>query len=100
MNDYYDLDGTKILICINVKKYPPDPDTGRSRDRYGSEKDEKAIIETFKERIYRQLLSLCNFFLLVFIYKLIFLDRHYQNFHWKLESEIPMVVGSKTAQVQ
>ena len=57
MNDYYDLDGTKILLCINVKKYP---DTGRSRDRYGSEKDEKAIIETFKERIYRKILSLCN----------------------------------------
>ena len=52
MTDYYDLDGTKILLCINVKTYPPDPDTGRSRDRYGSEKDEKAIIQTFKERIY------------------------------------------------
>ena len=51
----YDLDGEKILICINVEKYPLDPDTGRSRDRYGSEKDENAIIETFKERIYRQL---------------------------------------------
>ena len=60
MKDYYDLDGTKILLCINVKKYPPDPNTGRSRDRNGSEKDEKAIIETFKERIYRKLLSLCN----------------------------------------
>ena len=59
MTDYYDLDGTKILLCINVKKYPLDPD-GRSRDRHGSEKDEKAIIETFKERIYRKLLSLCN----------------------------------------
>ena len=52
MTDYYDLNGTKILLCINVKTYPPDPDTGRSRDRYGSEKDEKAIIQTFKERIY------------------------------------------------
>ena len=60
MKDYYDLNGTKILLCINVKKYPPDPNTGRSRDRNGSEKDEKAIIETFKERIYRKLLSLCN----------------------------------------
>ena len=60
MTDYYDLDGTKILICINVKTYPPDPDTGHSRDRYGSGKDEKTIIETFKERIYRKLLSLCN----------------------------------------
>ena len=59
MKDYYDLDGTKILICINVKKYPLDPD-GRSQDRFGSEKDEKAIIETFKERIYKTLLSLCN----------------------------------------
>ena len=58
MKDYYDLDGRKILICINVKKYPRDPDTGLSRDRYGSEKDEKAIIETFKERIYRKLFSL------------------------------------------
>ena len=78
MTDYYDLDGTKILICINVKKYPPDPNTGRSRDRYGSERDEQAIIETFQERIYSQLLSLCKF-VLVFISKLIFLDRHYQN---------------------
>ena len=51
----YDLDGKKILICINVKKYPLNPDTGRSRDRYGSEKDEKAIIQTFKEGIYREL---------------------------------------------
>ena len=78
MTDYYDLDGTKILICINVKKYPPDPNTGRSRDRYGSERDEQAIIETFQERIYSQLLSLCKF-VLVFISKLIFLDQHYQN---------------------
>ena len=54
MTDYYDLDGRKILLCINVKKYPLDRD-GRSRDRYGSEKDEKAIIETFKERIHRKL---------------------------------------------
>ena len=60
MTNYYDLDGTKILLCINVKEYPLDPNTGRSRDRNGSEKDEKAIIETFKERIYRKLLSLCN----------------------------------------
>ena len=51
----YDLDGKKILICINVKKYPLNPDTGQSRDRYGSEKDEKAIIKTFKEGIYREL---------------------------------------------
>ena len=51
MTDYYDLDGTKILICVNVEKYSPHPD-GRSRDRFGSEKDEKMIIETFKERIY------------------------------------------------
>ena len=57
MTDYYDLDGTKILLCINVKKYPLDPDTGRSRDRNGSEIDEKAIIETFKERIYGKLFS-------------------------------------------
>ena len=41
----YDLEGEKILICVNVEKY------GGSRDRYGSEKDEKAIIETFKGRI-------------------------------------------------
>ena len=60
MTNYYDLDGTKILLCINVKRYRPNPNTGRSRDRYGSEKDEEAIIETFKERIYRKLLSLCN----------------------------------------
>ena len=60
MTDSYDLDGTKILLCINVKRYPPDPETGRSCDRDGSEKDEKAIIQTFKERIYRKLLSLCN----------------------------------------
>ena len=73
MKDYYDLDGTKILICINVKKYPPDPDTGRSRDRYGSEKDEKAIIETFKERIYKSYPEFFQF-LLVFISKLTFLD--------------------------
>ena len=42
----YDLDGKKILICVNVLEYTP-----RSRDRIGSEKDEKTIIETFKERI-------------------------------------------------
>ena len=60
MTDSYDLDGTKILLCINVKRYPPDPETGRSCDRDGSEKDEKAIIQTFKEIIYKKLLSLCN----------------------------------------
>ena len=42
----YDLNGNKILICINVFKY------GADRDRIGSEKDEQTIIDTFKERIY------------------------------------------------
>ena len=41
----YDLEGEKILICVNVLEY------GNGRDRIGSEKDEKTIIETFKERI-------------------------------------------------
>ena len=44
----YDLDGKKILICVNVLKY------GYGRDRIGSEKDEKIIIDTFKDRINRQ----------------------------------------------
>ena len=52
----YDLDGKKILICINVVKY------GRfgehpSRDRIGSDRDEKTIIDTFKDRIYRQFIG-------------------------------------------
>ena len=42
----YDLNGKKILICINVFKY------GAGRDRIGSEKDEQTIIDTFKERVY------------------------------------------------
>ena len=42
----YDLNGKKILICINVLKY------GAGRDRIGSEKDEQTIIDTFKERVY------------------------------------------------
>ena len=53
MEDCYDLDGEKVLLCINVKKYKPHPD-GRSRNRNGSEIDEEAIIKTFKEGIYRQ----------------------------------------------
>ena len=59
MEDCYDLEGEKVLLCINVKKYKPHPD-GRSRNRNGSEKDEEAIIKTFKERIYRQLCCLSN----------------------------------------
>ena len=59
MEDCYDLKGEKVLLCINVKKYEPHPD-GRPRNRNGSEIDEEAIIETFKERIYRKLLNLCN----------------------------------------
>ena len=50
MKDYYDLDGRKILICVNVLKYGYGRD-GQLRDRIGSEKDEKTIIETFEERI-------------------------------------------------
>ena len=46
----YDLDGKKILICINVEKYGCGRDD-QFRHRIGSEKDEKTIIETFKERI-------------------------------------------------
>ena len=41
----YDLNGRKILICVNVVKY------GSGRDRKGSEKDEKSIINTFQDRI-------------------------------------------------
>ena len=49
----YDLDGEKIFICINVQKYVPAAD-GESRDRTGSEQDEKTIIDTFKDRVYKQ----------------------------------------------
>ena len=44
----YNLDGKKIFICINVEKY------GNGHDRIGSDRDEKIIIDTFKDRIYRQ----------------------------------------------
>ena len=56
MEDCYDLEGEKVLLCINVRKYKPRD--GRSRNRNGSEKDEDAIIKTFKERIYSQLFCL------------------------------------------
>ena len=50
MEDCYDLEGEKVLLCINVSKYRPRD--GQSRNPNGSEKDEDAIIKTFKERIY------------------------------------------------
>ena len=41
----YDLKGKKILILINVQKYP------NGRDRKGSEIDGNNIITTFEERV-------------------------------------------------
>ena len=52
MEDCYPLEGEKVLLCINVRKYKPHPN-GRPRNRNGSEIDEEAIIKTLKERIYR-----------------------------------------------
>ena len=64
MEDCYPLEGKKVLLCINVSKYKPHYDEDNQslidRNRYGSEKDEQAIIKTFKERIYRQLFCLNN----------------------------------------
>ena len=39
----YDLNGKKVLLSVNVTKYP-----GFNRDRNGSEADERNIINTFK----------------------------------------------------
>ena len=39
----YDLNGKKLLLCVNVIKYP-----GFKRDRNGTEADEKNVINTFK----------------------------------------------------
>ena len=39
----YDLNGKKLLLCVNVIKYP-----GFKRDRNGTEADERNIINTFK----------------------------------------------------
>ena len=62
MEDCYDLEGKKVLLCINVSKYKPRYDEYNrkwiDRNRYGSEIDEAAIIKTFKERIYSQLFCL------------------------------------------
>ena len=42
----YDLNGKKVLVSVNVTKYP-----GFNRDRNGSEADERNIINTFKVNI-------------------------------------------------
>ena len=45
----YDLNGAKVLISLNIQNY----DTEYRRDRVGSERDEKKIIDTFKERVFQ-----------------------------------------------
>ena len=44
----YDLNGKKYILSVNIVKY-----TGINRDRIGTEKDERAIIDTFKVGKYR-----------------------------------------------
>lgn len=42
----FDLNGKKLLLCVNVIKYP-----GFKRDRDGTEADERNIINTFKVKL-------------------------------------------------
>ena len=44
----YDLVGKKILICVNVEEYK-----NSKRNRHGSDKDFRKIVETFEERVFR-----------------------------------------------